>query len=120
MSRRQTTKMHANRLLALLPEKDYRRLHRHLERIPLTYRQSLYRARRPLGFVYFIETGVGSLVNTMANGEAAEVGTIGNEGVSGCRCCWATTARRPVSMYRCLAKVCAWRRRSRMVTTPRR
>ena len=83
MSRRQTTKMHANRLLALLPEKDYRRLHRHLERISLTYRQSLYRARRPLGFVYFIETGVGSLVNTMANGEAAEVGTIGNEGVVG-------------------------------------
>jgi CRP-like cAMP-binding protein len=73
----------ANRLLGLLPAKDYRRLHRHLERVPLTYRQSLYRARRPLGFVYFIETGVGSLVNTMANGDAAEVGTIGNEGMVG-------------------------------------
>jgi CRP-like cAMP-binding protein len=73
----------ANRLLGLLPAKDYRRLHQHLERIPLTYRQSLYRARRPLGFVYFIETGVGSLVNTMANGDAAEVGTIGNEGMVG-------------------------------------
>jgi CRP-like cAMP-binding protein len=73
----------ANRLLGLLPAKDYRRLHRHLQRIPLTYRQSLYRARQPLGFVYFIETGVGSLVNTMANGEAAEVGTIGNEGMVG-------------------------------------
>jgi CRP-like cAMP-binding protein len=77
------TEVPANRLLGLLPAKDYRRLQRHLERIPLTYRQSLYRARRPLGFVYFIETGVGSLVNTMANGEAAEVGTIGNEGVVG-------------------------------------
>ena len=54
-----------------------------LDRIPLTYRQSLYRARQPLGFVYFIETGVGSLVNTMANGQAAEVGTIGNEGMVG-------------------------------------
>lgn len=83
MTRRQTTETHANRLLALLPARDYRRLHRHLERIPLTYRQSLYRARRPLDFVYFIETGVGSLVNTMANGQAAEVGTIGNEGVVG-------------------------------------
>ncbi len=30
-----------------------------------------------------ISTGVGSLVNTMANGEAAEVGTIGNEGIVG-------------------------------------
>jgi len=51
--------------------------------IPLEYRQSLYRANKPIGFVYFIETGVGSLVNTMANGEASEVGTIGNEGMVG-------------------------------------
>jgi CRP-like cAMP-binding protein len=74
---------HANRLLGLLLPKDYERLRPHLEPIPLAYRQSLYRAHRPIGFVYFIETGVGSLVNTMANGQAAEVGTIGNEGVVG-------------------------------------
>jgi len=73
----------ANRLLGLLSSKDYRRLKPHLHRVPLGHRQSLYRARQRLGFVYFIETGVGSLVNTMANGEAAEVGTIGNEGVVG-------------------------------------
>ena len=73
----------ANRLLGLLPPKDYQRLRPHLQRIPLTYRQSLYRAERPIEFVYFIESGVGSLVNTMRNGEAAEVGTIGNEGVVG-------------------------------------
>lgn len=80
---RERTLAPANRLLGLLPAADYRRLHPHLERIPLTYRQSLYRARQPLRFVYFIETGVGSLVNTMANGQAAEVGTIGNEGIVG-------------------------------------
>jgi CRP-like cAMP-binding protein len=74
---------HANRLLGLLPPRDYARLRPHLRRIPLEYRQSLYRAHKPIGFVYFIETGVGSLVNTMANGDAAEVGTIGNEGVVG-------------------------------------
>lgn len=73
----------ANRLLALLPPKDFRRLRPHLHRVPLEYRRSLYRAHRLLGFVYFIETGVGSLVNTMANGQASEVGTIGNEGVVG-------------------------------------
>src|ERR1700684_1451436 len=73
----------ANRLLGLLPPKDYARLRRHLHRIPLEYRQSLYRDHQPIGFVYFIETGVGSLVNTMANGQASEVGTIGNEGVVG-------------------------------------
>jgi len=72
-----------NRLLALLPRADYERLRPHLEYTALKYRQSLYRAYKPIGFVYFIETGVGSLVNTMANGDAAEVGTIGNEGVVG-------------------------------------
>ena len=74
-ARRKPVEAPANRLLGLLPPADYRRLRRHLKPIPLTYRQSLYRARQPVGFVYFIETGVGSLVNTMANGQAAEVGT---------------------------------------------
>ena len=74
---------HANRLLGLLPPRDYKRLRPHLHRIPLEYRQSLYRTNKQIEFVYFIETGVGSLVNTMRNGEAAEVGTIGNEGVVG-------------------------------------
>jgi len=37
----------------------------------------------PFGLMYFIETGVASLVNTMRNGQAAEVGTIGNEGMVG-------------------------------------
>jgi CRP-like cAMP-binding protein len=73
----------ANRLLGLLSAKDYGRLRPHLRRIPLGYRQSLYRARQRIEFVYFIETGVGSLVNTMKDGRAAEVGTIGNEGVVG-------------------------------------
>jgi len=73
----------ANRLLALLSRADYERLRPHLEYAVLKYRQSLYRANRSIGFVHFIETGVGSLVNTMANGDAAEVGTIGNEGVVG-------------------------------------
>jgi CRP-like cAMP-binding protein len=80
---RKAAEPHANRLLGLLPPRDYARLRPHLLPIPLEYRQSLYRARKPIGFVYFIETGVGSLVNTMANGEAAEVGTIGNEGIVG-------------------------------------
>ena len=46
---------HADRLLGLLPRRDYERLRPHLHHIPLEYRQSLYRAHRPIGFVYFIE-----------------------------------------------------------------
>jgi CRP-like cAMP-binding protein len=74
---------YANRLLGLLKSRDRERLRPHLHRLPLRYRDSLYEARKTIEFVYFIESGVGSLVNTMANGDAAEVGTIGNEGIVG-------------------------------------
>jgi hypothetical protein len=83
VANRKAADPHANRLLGLLSPRDYRRLRPHLDRVALEYRQSLYRAHKPIEFVYFIETGVGSLVNTMANGQAAEVGTIGNEGLVG-------------------------------------
>jgi CRP-like cAMP-binding protein len=82
-TRRKAPDAPLNRLLGLLSSRDYERLRPHLHRVPLAYRQSLYRVRQRLGFVYFIESGVGSLVNTMANGAAAEVGTIGNEGMVG-------------------------------------
>jgi CRP-like cAMP-binding protein len=83
MAARKLADVPANRLLALLSTQDYRRLLPYLERAPLAYRQSLYEANKPIETVYFIESGVGSLVNTMNNGQAAEVGTIGNEGMVG-------------------------------------
>lgn len=95
---RETADKQGNRLLGLLPQKDYARLRPHLRRVPLAYRQSLYRAHKPVGFVYFIETGVGSLVNTMANGQAAEVGTIGNEGMVGLPLLFGDN-RAPTSVY---------------------
>ena len=73
----------SNRLLTLLREEDRERLRRHLEPVVLEYRRPLYDAYEPIEFVHFIESGVGSLVLTMANGQAAEVGTIGNEGFVG-------------------------------------
>jgi CRP-like cAMP-binding protein len=72
-----------NRLLALLPEQDYERLSANLKSVPLLYKRQLYYANKPIEFVYFLETGVGSLVNKMKNGDASEVGTIGNEGFVG-------------------------------------
>jgi len=80
---RKAARPRANRLLGLLPPRDYQRLRPHLHAIPLKNRQFLYAARKPIDFVYFIESGVASVVNTMANGQAAEVGTIGNEGMVG-------------------------------------
>ena len=71
-----------NRLLASLSNADYTRLSPHLEPVCLEYKRSLYEVNKPIEFVYFLETGVSSLVNTMANGDASEVGTI-NEGIVG-------------------------------------
>lgn len=73
----------ANRLLAQLSDSDYELLRPHLKPLVLDYRAVLYAPNQLIEFVYFIESGVGSLVNTMANGDAAEVGTIGNEGIVG-------------------------------------
>src|SRR5579863_2415798 len=95
---RKPTDLRTNRLLGLLPRTDYARLRPHLHSIALEYRQSLYRAHKPVEFVYFIETGVGSLVNTMANGQAAEVGTIGNEGLVGLPLVFGDD-RAPTSVY---------------------
>jgi CRP-like cAMP-binding protein len=88
---------HANRLLGLLSPKDYERLRPHLHGIALKYRQSLYRAQAHR-ICLIIETGVGSLVNTMANGQAAEVGTIGNEGLVGLPLVFGDD-RAPTSVY---------------------
>ena len=73
----------ANRLLELLTAEDYKLLRRHLEPASLDYRRPLYEANEVIEFVYFVESGVASLVNTMSDGRAAEVGTIGNEGMVG-------------------------------------
>src|SRR4051794_2104491 len=64
-----------NRLLNLLDPAAFERLRSHLKPVTFEYRKPL--------FVYFPVTGVASLVNTMANGSATEVGTIGNEGIVG-------------------------------------
>jgi len=73
----------SNRLLVHLPQDDQERLNRFLEPVVLEYKHELYNADERIEFVHFIESGVGSLVCTMANGQAAEVGTVGNEGLVG-------------------------------------
>jgi CRP-like cAMP-binding protein len=78
-----SSQSYRNRLLELLDPEDFVRLRAHLEPMTFDYRQPLYTANEPIESVYFLIEGVASLVNTMANGAAAEVGTIGNEGIVG-------------------------------------
>ena len=72
-----------NRLLQLLSPEDFNQMRPHLKPVVLKYRQVLYEPDVPIKDVFFPTTGVVSLVHTMRDGSAAEVGTIGNEGVVG-------------------------------------
>ena len=72
-----------NRLLSALPADEFRRLAPYLTETPLAFRQSLSTAGRPITQVCFPDSGVCSVMSVMRNGAAAEVGTVGNEGVTG-------------------------------------
>src|SRR5260370_1116937 len=88
----------SNRLLVHLPQEDQERLRQFLEPVELEYKHPLYNADERIEFVHFIESGVGSLVCTMADGRAAEVGTVGNEGLAGLPVLFGHD-RAPSSMY---------------------
>ena len=87
-----------NRLLTYLVQEDQERLLQFLEPVELEYKRPLYDADERIEFVHFIESGVGSLVCAMADGRAAEVGTVGNEGVIGLPVLLGDD-RAPSSMY---------------------
>jgi CRP-like cAMP-binding protein len=72
-----------NKLLAALPSEEYQRLEPQLTLIPLRHRQVLHRAGQPIHAVYFPADGLCSIVMTMEDGRAAEVATVGNEGIVG-------------------------------------
>ncbi|HUQ84623.1 MAG TPA: Crp/Fnr family transcriptional regulator [Gemmatimonadaceae bacterium] len=72
-----------NRLLAALPEDDYASLRPALELVGTELRDIIYDVGQPMERVFFVETGVLSIVNLMADGSAVETATVGNEGLVG-------------------------------------
>src|SRR3954463_9050732 len=72
-----------NRLLMALPPDDLVRLRPRLEAVELPLRQVLHAPGKPIGAVHFPETGSGSTLACMEDGDAGEVGQIGNEGMVG-------------------------------------
>jgi len=72
-----------NRLLAALPPEVYARLLPHLETVALGLRDIAYAANEPIEHVYFPISGIISMVCLMEDGQAVEVGTVGNEGMVG-------------------------------------
>jgi CRP-like cAMP-binding protein len=72
-----------NQLLAALPPDDLDRLRARLEPVQLPFRQVLHRPEEPITAVHFVERGYVSMINLLANGDAAEVGHVGSEGMLG-------------------------------------
>jgi CRP-like cAMP-binding protein len=72
-----------NKLLASLPEADYRRLLPLLHPLSLRFQHVLLKPAGTLSTIYFPGDGVCSITQVMRNGRAVEVATVGNEGFIG-------------------------------------
>jgi CRP-like cAMP-binding protein len=83
VSRPQTRPLNENRLFAQLPRADFQRLTTHLEPASLSSKQILYEPGDALAHVYFLRSGMVSMITPMRNGMSIEVATIGSEGMVG-------------------------------------
>lgn len=77
-----TAKACVNLLLARVPEDEYQALKPDLEFFPTKARTVLFERDQEIRHVYFPLTSCHSVLATMADGDAVEVGTVGNEGLS--------------------------------------
>src|SRR2546430_12261983 len=77
-----------NRLLAALPDEDFRRILPHLKTVPLTAKQVLLKRADPIRFVFFPNGGMCSVTSMMKDGTAVEVATVGDEGMLGITPFW--------------------------------
>lgn len=80
-----------NKLLAVLPAEDYKRLRRVLEPVTFTLKYSLAVPDEPISHVYFPSHGVMSLLVPLSGGQSMEVAMVGNEGMVGIHCLSGTT-----------------------------
>ena len=83
MTPERSTNVHWNRLLAALPQPNRDRLLTQLEPVDLELKQVIHEPNIPIPFVYFVLTGVISLVINVEEEGVAEVATVGNEGFVG-------------------------------------
>jgi CRP-like cAMP-binding protein len=78
-----TKELKKNRLLAALPEAEWKRWSSTLERVQMPLGLVLYEPGIALHHAYFPITSIVSLLYVMENGASAEIAVVGNEGVVG-------------------------------------
>jgi CRP-like cAMP-binding protein len=72
-----------NDILHALLTSEYKHLRPKLERVDLIRGQTIYQADQRIDHVYFPETAVVAMIDTVAGGGTVEVGIIGHEGMVG-------------------------------------
>jgi CRP-like cAMP-binding protein len=72
-----------NQLIDGLPAQDIERLKPHLEAVPLVQKQTINAPGAPIEQIYFPVSGIVSMIATLDDGVAVEVGVIGSEGMVG-------------------------------------
>ncbi len=80
----------SNRILSRLPSGDIGLLAPHLRPVELPVRFQLERRNRPIDYIYFIESGLGSVIVNGSGDRSVEVGLIGREGMTGLAVIMAT------------------------------
>lgn len=84
-----------NQLLAQLSTGDFAFLAPHVRQIDLAVRATVHRAGGPIDAVFFPERGYASMLAELGDGDFAEVGMIGSEGMIGLMLLYGTD-RSPV------------------------
>ncbi|REJ96371.1 MAG: Crp/Fnr family transcriptional regulator [Planctomycetota bacterium] len=73
----------ANRLLAMLPSREFEKIAPKLERVTMELRQVICQPGDPIRYAHFPTTSMLSSIVVLSGGIAVEAATIGNEGMAG-------------------------------------
>jgi CRP-like cAMP-binding protein len=87
-----------NRLLQALSSDDVALLAPHLKPVDMPVHRDMEKPNRPIEDVFFMETGIASIVAKQPNGTVAEIGLVGCEGMTGTAIVMGTD-RSPHSTY---------------------
>jgi CRP-like cAMP-binding protein len=80
----QATELHSdNLLLNSIPLVDLVLMHNHFEWVDVNYREVLHTAYQPIDHIYFLTSGICSVISVGGDGARIEAGIIGREGFVG-------------------------------------
>lgn len=73
----------SNKILLSIPNAEYRAIRPFLEQLTLPSHLTLHEPSEKLEYLYFLNSGLVSLIVPMKDGQTVEAGVVGNEGAAG-------------------------------------